>query len=107
MPPAFRTADSVQPNRRLKFVNRTITCATVFIVTIATGFIQAQSTPAPQPGRIMVKLKPALAQQVEAEFPASMPPQEMHIRPGQSANAHVQDFIRRHLGIELSPLYPA
>ena len=73
------------------------------------GLLQAQSTPpasTPQSDKIMVKLKPALAQQVEAEFPASMPAQQMHIRAGETGNARIRTFIRRHSGTELSPVYP-
>lgn len=62
------------------------------------------STPATE--KIMVKLKAGLAQQAEAGFSAATPPGQMHIRLGQPGNARVQDFIRRHSGIELSPLYP-
>jgi subtilisin family serine protease len=30
----------------------------------------------------------------------------MHILPGQTGNARVKNFIRRHSGVELSPVYP-
>src|SRR6516162_2621157 len=89
-----------------KFAGRAIACAIAFILTFTASFLPAQSTAAPQTNRILVKLRAPLAQQAEAEFPASMPPRQMHILPGQTGNARVKNFIRRHSGVELSPVYP-
>jgi subtilisin family serine protease len=59
-----------------------------------------------QPPRIIVKLKPTLAQQAEAEFSATTPIQQMHIRPDQAPSAPVAGFIRRYSAHQLSPMYP-
>jgi len=61
----------------------------------------------PQPVRVIVKLKPALAQQAEGEFTPATPASKMHIVAGQARSASVQDFIRRHRAEQLSPMYPA
>src|SRR5215469_8334381 len=71
----------------------------VFIVIAVASLAQPQPTspsPTPGPQRILVKLKAALAQEVEAEFPANTPADQMHIPLGQAGSAHVEDFIRRH-----------
>ena len=71
---------------------------------------QAQSqnpAAAPQPVRVIVKLKPSLAQQAEGEFTPATPASKMHIVAGQARSASVQDFIRRHRAEQLSPMYPA
>jgi subtilase family protein/Big-like domain-containing protein/VCBS repeat protein len=82
------------------------------VVGVAFGLAalaQAQ-TPAPgsteQGNRIIVKIKPALAQQIEAEFPATMPVQQMHINPSQTRNARLRNFMTRHSTTRLSPMYP-
>src|SRR5215472_10279122 len=79
------------------------------IVIVIASLAQGQPTasaPSPGPQRILVKLKAALAQEVEAEFPANIPAQQMHIPLGQAGSAHVQDFIRRHSARQISPVYP-
>src|SRR5215469_2307089 len=81
----------------------------VLIVIVIASLAQAQPTvPAPSPGpqRILVKLKAALAHEVEAEFPADTPADQMHIPLGQAGSAHLQDFIRRHSARQISPVYP-
>ena len=81
----------------------------LFLLFVSAGLMQAQ-VPAPaaaaQTERIIVKLKPAAAQEAEAEFSATMPVRQMHIHPGQARSGRVQSFIRRYSARQLSPLYP-
>ncbi len=84
-------------------------CIVLSLAFAAQLVAQTQSPAAPakpQSDRIIVKLKPALAQAAESEFPASVPAQQMHIRPSQARSPHVQDFIHRHGAQQLSPMYP-
>jgi hypothetical protein len=80
----------------------------LIVIAIATLALAQPTVPAPSSGpqRILVKLKAALAQEVEAELPANIPAHQMHIPLGQAGNAHVQDFIRRHSARQISPVYP-
>jgi subtilisin family serine protease len=85
-----------------------ISVALCFLAGTAS-LAQAQSqNPAAttQPVRVIVKLKPALAQQAEGEFTPATPASKMHIVAGQARSANVLDFIRRHRGEQLSPMYP-
>jgi subtilisin family serine protease len=89
----------------------------LILICIAASFlagtpsvVQAQSqvsAAAPRPVQVIVKLKPALAQQAEGEFTPATPVSKMHIVAGQAGSARVQDFIRRHRAEQLSPMYPA
>lgn len=78
----------------------------LFLLLVGVGMAHAQSPAAAQSERVIVKLKPAFAQQAEAEFSAAMPAQQMHIRSGQARSGQVESFIRRYSARELSPLYP-
>jgi hypothetical protein len=67
--------------------------------------MQAQTEAPPATGRIIVKIKPLLAAETEAQFSATAPAQ-MQIRPGHSKSAHLEAFLRRQSAQQISPLYP-
>ncbi|MBZ5529918.1 MAG: Ig-like domain repeat protein [Acidobacteriia bacterium] len=88
-------------------LRRIVFCVLLAVTYVAQAQAQAPTPlPAPQSERIIVKLRPALAQEAEAEFPAAMPPRQMHIPAGQARNARVQNFIGRYAARQLSPMYP-
>lgn len=78
----------------------------LFLLLVGAGLTHAQSPAAAQSERIIVKFKPAFAQQAEAEFSAAMPVQQMHIRSGQARSGRVQSFMGRYSAHQLSPMYP-
>ena len=93
-------------SNHLNILGWLIFCATF----VASGFAQAQ-TSAIATGqtteRIIVKIKPSLAGETEAQFSsAAQPGQPMHIVAGKSGNARVDDFLRRQSALRLTPMYP-
>jgi subtilisin family serine protease len=60
----------------------------------------------PTAHRILVKVRPALAQQIEAALPAQGPTQTMALQPGQAGDVRVQSFLGRYSPQSLTPLYP-
>jgi subtilisin family serine protease len=91
---------------------RLIGCFLLCYAFVVAGVAQAQTssaTPAQATTRIIVKIKPSLAQETEAHLlnTAAQPRQTaMYIRTGQSGNARIESFLRRHSAQQLSPLYP-
>lgn len=79
------------------------------IVFAFTAMAQAQSSaPAAtqQPDRIIVKIKSTLADQIEAEFPATMPARQMHLAAAQTSNPRLRSFFSHYSATQLSPMYP-
>jgi hypothetical protein len=79
----------------------------LWLVLASSGPLQAQiptSAPGQATGRIIVKIKPSLAHEAEAQF--SNPAQPMRIRAGQTGNARIEGFLRRQSARQLSPMYP-
>jgi hypothetical protein len=75
------------------------------------GLMQAQTAatvPAQTTQRIIVKLKPSLAGETETQLngASAQSDKAMHIHAGQSGNARIEDFLRRHSAQQISPLYP-
>jgi hypothetical protein len=70
------------------------------------GYAPAQSpaagSPAPASHRILVKLQPSLADEIEAELPV----QAMELRRGQATGARARSFMGQHNPQRLAPLYP-
>jgi subtilisin family serine protease len=106
----YSTAPSPSVNKRYKSTRGTALCRILLCVLFAIpGLAQAQSAvaaPEPRQERIIVKLKPALARQAEAEFSATPPVQQMHIRSGQARSGPVEGFITQYSARQLSPVYP-
>jgi subtilisin family serine protease len=76
----------------------------------SSGLVQAQ-TSAIATGqtaeRIIVKIKPSLARETEAQFSSTEKPgQPMHIVAGKSGNARIESFLRRQSVLRLTPMYP-
>jgi hypothetical protein len=82
----------------------------VFVLAVAMVSLAHSQAPATIAGaqteRVIVKLKPAIAQEAEAEFSASTPVQQMHILSAQARGPQVRSFIGRYSANELSPMYP-
>jgi subtilisin family serine protease len=79
----------------------------LFSLLALSGSMQAQ-TPAPAApasGRIIIKIKPSLATETEAQFSGTTPG-PMQIRPGHSRSARLEAFLRRQSAQQISPLYP-
>ena len=90
---------------------RFIGCFLLCYAFVAAGVAQAQTSSAASAQaatRIIVKIKPSLAQETETHLlnTAAQPRQPMNIRAGQSGNARIEGFLRRHSARQLSPLYP-
>jgi hypothetical protein len=107
---------SIQPNKpsasfpwhaRSRRKNTLRWIALVLLVTSAAAVWAQSPGVATQNERVIVKFKPAFAQQAEAEFSAATPVREMHILPGQAGSGRVQGFIRRYSARQLTPMYPA
>jgi hypothetical protein len=83
---------------------------TIFTLFALYGSTQAQTVGAnlaQTTDRIIVKLKPSLARETETQMTgAGQPGPAMHIHAGQSRNARIEGFLRRHSAQQLSPLYP-
>jgi subtilisin family serine protease len=83
---------------------------TIFTLFALYGSTQAQTVganPAQTTDRVIVKLKPSLARETETQMTgAGQPGPVMHIHAGQSRNARIEGFLRRHSAQQLSPLYP-
>jgi Subtilase family/Bacterial Ig-like domain (group 3)/FG-GAP-like repeat len=79
-------------------------------VFASPGLMQTQTAaagPAQTTDRIIVKIKPSLARETEAQMTGATPSvQVAHIHAGQSGNARIEGFLRRHSAQQLSPLYP-
>lgn len=79
----------------------------LWLVLASSGLVQAQTTDATHvqaTGRIIIKIKPALAQEAEAQF--SNPAQPMQIRAGQGGTPRIISFLGRYGARQLTPLYP-
>jgi subtilisin family serine protease len=79
----------------------------LFSLLALSGPMQAQ-TPVPAAtasGRIIVKIKPSLAAETEAQFSGTAPG-PMQIRPGHSRSARLEALLRRQSAQQISPLYP-
>ncbi|HLW55271.1 MAG TPA: S8 family serine peptidase [Candidatus Angelobacter sp.] len=72
-------------------------------------FGQAAAAQVPQrsPQRILVKLQPSLAQQIEAELPVQGSLQAMTVATGQLHAASVNSFLSRYSPNRMTPVYPA
>src|SRR5438046_8575929 len=57
---------------------------------------------APRHVRVLVKVRAALAQDIESALPMS----NMTLVPGQAASALVQTFMTRHTPQKVAPMYP-
>src|SRR5579871_460094 len=83
-----------------------ICCATF----AASGLGQAQvsaTTSEQATERIIVKIKPSLAREAEAQFSGTAQPGlPMHIVAGKSGNARIEDFLQRQSARRLTPMYP-
>lgn len=83
---------------------------TILVILVAVATLAQAQKPAPpqvpQSDRIIVKLRPSLAREVEAELPATIPLQEMHVSAGQAKGPHVQGFMQKYSVQVLTPLYP-
>ncbi|HZU31378.1 MAG TPA: S8 family serine peptidase [Candidatus Angelobacter sp.] len=69
--------------------------------------MQAQATAAlvDPAERIIVKLKPSLASETEAQV-TRQSGGRTQIRAGQSGNVRIESFLRRHAAQQITPLYP-
>ena len=84
-------------------------CLLLLLALAASRPVQAQTSagPAQDAGRIIVKIKPALAQEAEAQLlSAAQPAQPMQVRAGQARSARIESFLRRHSARQLAPMYP-
>jgi hypothetical protein len=84
-------------------------CLIVCVALAGAGQIHAQTsmpTPAGSTERIIVKLKPSLAVDAEAQVSNAAPEQPMQIRAGRTGSARIDSFLRRQSALQLSPLYP-
>src|SRR5579884_614194 len=72
-----------------------------------SGVMQAQATAAlvDPAERIIVKLKPSLASETEAQV-TRQSGGRTQIRAGQSGNVRIESFLRRHAAQQITPLYP-
>lgn len=78
-----------------------------FLAVMSCAFAQARPAPtAPQSSRIIVKLKSALAQQVEGQMAVPSSGQAMGLRPGQTGNPRIEGFLRHYSARQLAPMYP-
>ncbi len=109
----FRTSTVYLRNVSLnsRYLYKTASFAKVLVLLAAAmaSMAHAQTTGAatgPQTERMIVKLKPAIAQEAESQFSAATPFQQMKIRSGQARGIHVQSFMSRHSANQLTPMYP-
>ncbi|HEY2497399.1 MAG TPA: S8 family serine peptidase [Candidatus Angelobacter sp.] len=84
-----------------------LSCILAIILSVSA---LAQSTgPSPVAGteRFIVKIKAPLAREAESQLPsAAQSGQAMQLRAGQTRSPKIEDFLRRHGALQLSPLYP-
>ncbi len=80
----------------------------LFFLVVQSGPVQGQTppTPAQTNGRVIVKIRPSLAAETEAQFSSTMAGQSMRIRAGQSGNARLDAFMQRQSAHQMSPMYP-
>ena len=80
----------------------------LFFLVVQPGPVQGQTPPAPAQtnGRVIVKIKPSLAAETEAQFSSTMAAKSMWIRAGQSGNARLDAFMQRQSAHQISPMYP-
>ena len=104
----FRTSTVYLRNVSLnsRYLYKTASFAKVLVLLAAAmaSMAHAQTTGAatgPQTERMIVKLKPAIAQEAESQFSAATPFQQMKIRSGQARGIHVQSFMSRHSANQL------
>jgi subtilisin family serine protease len=87
-----------------------IACFIFCAAFASAGLVQAQISAiatGQTTERIIVKIKPSLAQETEAQFSnTAQPGQPMHIIAGKSGNARIESFLRRQSALKLTPLYP-
>ncbi len=77
----------------------------VLLSLLSTSAASAGNTPSNYRAsevRVLAKIKPSLAKQIESALPLS----GMLLLPGQSGNADVETFVSRHSVSRLVPLYP-
>lgn len=86
-----------------------VAAALLLMLLMQSGPIKAQApaeSAAQASGRIIVKIKPALAAETEAQFSVTAPGQPMQVHPGHSGSARLDAFLRRQSAQQISPLYP-
>ncbi|HKF20424.1 MAG TPA: S8 family serine peptidase [Candidatus Angelobacter sp.] len=102
----FRAPLAVRSRARKRTHGNAIFILLLAILLGVPGYGQVQSKPAPEKHRILVKVRPELAQQIEAQLPAQGLAQAMAIRPDHSGSPGVQSFLTQYSPSRLAPLYP-
>src|SRR5262245_42984583 len=101
-------------NTKFMLVNRVWSCLNapsltllIFLALFVTAGV-TQSPPAqkPQSQRIIVKMKPNLARELETDFPSTISLEQMHLSASQARGPHQQAFMKRYSVHQLTPMYP-